>query len=158
MWVPYIYPPNYCKTPNFLSPLSCNRNYVLLDCVKWNKQSFFTWAAMTRWRSSTSRQPGQRQSRQRHSLLCPFKHEMTPWLRHLAHFGVRSAFRTVVSPSLEPSFCILFTANSSLMNHYTNCLIHVQASSSAPTDHRIINETRHRVMLTLKYRFRDWRL
>lgn len=61
------------------------------------------WAAITLCLSSTSRQPGQRQSRQRHNRLCPFKHEITPWFRHRAHFGVRSAFRPPSTSSLITS-------------------------------------------------------
>lgn len=45
---------------------------------------------MTRCRSTTRRQLGQRQSFQRHALLWPFRQDTTPWFRHLAHFGVRS--------------------------------------------------------------------
>lgn len=64
---------------------------------------------MTRCRSSTSKQPGQRQSRQRHSRLWPFRQEITPWLRHLAHFGVRSALRPapLLLPSTSPSLGIV---------------------------------------------------
>ena len=45
---------------------------------------------MTRCRSTTSVQLGQRQSRHLHSFLCPFRLDTTPWFRHRAHFGVRS--------------------------------------------------------------------
>ena len=50
-----------------------------------------TWAAMTRCRSTTSRQFAHWQSFQRHWRLCPFRHDTTPWLRHRAHLGVRSS-------------------------------------------------------------------
>ena len=50
-----------------------------------------TWAAMTRCRSTTSRQLAHWQSFQRHWRLCPFRHDTTPWLRQRAHLGVRSS-------------------------------------------------------------------
>lgn len=48
---------------------------------------------MTLCRSTTSRQLAQRQSRHRHSFLWPFRHDTTPWFRHLAHLGVRRSRR-----------------------------------------------------------------
>ena len=51
-----------------------------------------TCAAITRWRSTTRRQFGHEQSRHLHDLLWPLRQETTPWLRHRAHFGVRSDF------------------------------------------------------------------
>lgn len=60
--------------------------------VCWRRRA--TWAAITRWRSTTSWQLGQQHSRQRHRRLWPLTQEMTPWLRHLAHFGVRRRRRS----------------------------------------------------------------
>lgn len=52
-----------------------------------------TCAAMTRCRSTTSRQQAQRQSLQRQNRLWPFKHETTPWFRQRAHLGLRAILR-----------------------------------------------------------------
>lgn len=52
-----------------------------------------TCAAMTRWRSTTSRQQAHRQSLQRQKRLWPFKHETTPWFRQRAHLGLRVILR-----------------------------------------------------------------
>lgn len=61
-----------------------------------------TCAAMTRWRSTTSWQLGHWHSRHRHSRLCPLRHEITPWLRHRAHLGVRSNLRPAPVPPRLP--------------------------------------------------------
>lgn len=71
-----------------------------------------TCAAMTRCRSTTSRQQAQRQSLQRQNRLWPFKQETTPWFRQRAHLGLRvilrgfcwwrSGDRDILSPSLSP--------------------------------------------------------
>lgn len=45
---------------------------------------------MTLCLSTTSWQFGHTHSFHRHNFLWPFKHDITPWLRHLAHFGVRN--------------------------------------------------------------------
>lgn len=52
-----------------------------------------TCAAMTRCRSTTSRQQAQRQSLQRQKRLWPFKQETTPWFRQRAHLGLRDILR-----------------------------------------------------------------
>lgn len=52
-----------------------------------------TCAAMTRCRSTTSRQQAQRQSLQRQKRLWPFKHDTTPWFRQRAHLGLRVILR-----------------------------------------------------------------
>jgi len=62
-----------------------------MDRVLWRAYRLSaTCAAMTRCRSTTSRQLEHWQSLQRQCRLWPFRHDTTPWLRHLAHLGVRS--------------------------------------------------------------------
>lgn len=52
-----------------------------------------TCAAMTRCRSTTSRQQAQRQSLQRQKRLWPLRHDTTPWFRQRAHLGLRVILR-----------------------------------------------------------------
>jgi hypothetical protein len=60
---------------------------------EWTNLRRATCAAMTRCLSTTNWQLGHWHSRHRHNRLWPLRHEMTPWLRHRAHLGVRSNLR-----------------------------------------------------------------
>lgn len=83
-----------------------------------------TWAAITRCLSRTNKQPGHRQSRHRQRRLWPFKQDITPWLRHRAHFGVRKVLRLLPSFSQLLSFCIFFfTWNVKMLHFYITKLI-----------------------------------
>ncbi|CAG11570.1 unnamed protein product [Tetraodon nigroviridis] len=66
---------------------ACNRDAAA--CCRLSA----TCAAMTRCRSTTSRQQAQRQSLQRQKRLWPFKQETTPWFRQRAHLGLRDILR-----------------------------------------------------------------
>jgi hypothetical protein len=68
----------------------------------WTHLRSATCAAMTRCRSTTSWQLGHWHSRHRHSRLCPLRQEITPWLRHRAHFGVLSSLLPAPAPPRPP--------------------------------------------------------
>lgn len=59
-----------------------------------------TWAAMTRWRSTTSRQLAHWQSLHLQKRLWPLRHDTTPWFLQRAHFGVRLSFFWSPAPGL----------------------------------------------------------
>lgn len=68
----------------------------------WTHLRNATCAAMTRCLSTTNWQLGHWHSRHRHNRLCPLRHEITPWLRHRAHLGVRSNLRPPPAPPRPP--------------------------------------------------------
>ena len=73
-----------------------NQKYLLLDV-------YLTCAAMTRCLSWMRLHLAHSQSRYLHVRLCPFSHEMTPWLRHRAHFGRRNESSLVLEFILVPA-------------------------------------------------------
>lgn len=62
-------------------------NQIHISQPQFQRNYYLTWAAIILCRSCINSHFAQRQFRYEQCFLWPLNPEITPWLRHLAHFG-----------------------------------------------------------------------